>query len=124
MAADRYYVGKVEAAGATGTMEFVPMGADGWHENAFGQRIENAVPTEAIDIAGFTKLGLIAQVTGQDGEANLAVEVNLNGLWAKVADVTAGEALILTDLCFAQLRVVWTGGAESPDIDVALAIGC
>jgi hypothetical protein len=122
MAAERYYIGMVEAAGAAGTVEFRRQGADGWRENAQGQRIEQSPPTEELDISAYSKVGLIAEADG--GTASVAVEVSLGGLWAKLADVPADEALILTDLAFAKLRVVWTDGVGAPDITVAIALGC
>lgn len=122
MAAERYYIGVVEAAGAAGTVEFRRQGADGWRENAQGQRIEQSPLTEELDISAFSKVSLIAEVDG--GTASPAVEVSLGGLWAKLADVPADEALVLTDLAFAQLRVVWTDGTGAPDITVAIALAC
>lgn len=122
MAAERYYIGVVEAAGAAGTVEFRRQGADGWRENAQGQRIEQSPLTEELDISAFSKVSLVAEVDG--GTASLAVEVNLGGLWADLADITSGEALVLTDLAFAKLRVVWTSGTGAPDITVAIALAC
>lgn len=122
MAAERYYIGVVEGAGAAGTMEFRLQGADGWREDAYGHRIEQSPASETIDISAFSKVSLIAEVDG--GTASLAVEVNLGGLWADLADITASEALVLTDLAFAQMRVVWTSGTGAPDITVAIALAC
>lgn len=126
MSVKRTWLGKAEAAAATGTMGFSEYLARPTRENAQGKALTDG-PYEELDVAAYDSGTIVCNVTG--GSADVSIEVAVGGVWAtlytkvSVADA-APMVTTFSDLTVSQLRVTWATAVGAPTITVAVALGC